>query len=177
MMQYKTTAAAREASRIAQLDIKPQTLRNWARVDEFAPFWSDDANPLPGHVRTFNDHDIGVIVAIARLRQGNLSYPEIANRLPEILEERTETEEAEAAEVETDAPEAPGQALQVSSMQYDLTPFVTATNANNARLADVEKRLATVESQRTNVTLAVAMFVAGMLVVAIAVAVALALVR
>jgi len=174
-MHYKTTAAAREASRIAQLDIKPQTLRNWTRVSEFMGFWSDDANPTPGHVRTFNDHDIAVIVEIAKLRQGNLSYPEIANRLPGILEETPEPQVEEATEPPTNAPAAPGTAIAPAPVSFDLSPILDATNANSTRLSSVERRLATVESQRINVYVAIAMFALGMLTIAVAVAVAIAL--
>lgn len=175
-MQYKTTAAAREASRIAQLDIKPQTLRNWTRVSEFDAFWSDDANPMPGHVRTFNDHDIAVIVEIARLRIGNLSYPEIANRLPEILSQE-EPRKEEPQEPPQDPPDAPGTAITPAPMQYDLSPIVTATNANSTRLSTVEQRLAAVEAQRVNLHAIIAAFALGMLTIAIAVAIAVAMIR
>lgn len=177
MQELLTVAkAAKEVSETTGLPVNPSTLRNWAASPTFRPFWSDLASPEQGSIRRFTPHDLRVIAAIAQLRNQNLSYEAVAERLPEILSQE-EPQVEEPQEPPQDDTEAPGTAIQPAPMQYDLSPIVTATNANSARLSSVEQRLATVEAQRVNVYAIVAAFALGMLTIAIAVAIAVAMIR
>lgn len=164
MASITITKAARQVSEIVGYRIAPSTVRSWCIVDQFNPFWSEDANPPAGSTRRFTGHDLEILTRIAEYRRQNLSYDEIAERLAEPPKAPQPEPAADATQTATAGPDAPIQRAEVG----EAAALVTTTVARfDARMNEIDDRLTRIES-RTLITVGIAAgFVAGAVLVAI----------
>lgn len=145
-----------------QINIPSSTLRHWARV--YAEFLSPGANPGRNEERRFTIADVELLRAVAQLRANNLQPSEIIERLRQnpaaALAMPVETPTTPlAVHRGTDIPAAPLQTfLDVTTRQLDDVA---------RRTESIDTRLQRVEHNRNLVFVAIAAFVAGVVLVGV----------
>lgn len=110
------------------LSVSDATIRNWSA--EFSAYLSPGSQTAaPGEIRTFTQDDLVILETVAALRQQNLSYADIHERL------------AAGERIEIDAPPIdvkPGQetAVTIAAFQSTLQNYETRLDKIQQRLED-----------------------------------------
>ena len=148
-----------------QVGIPASTLRHWSRV--YAEFLSEGANPGRNEERAFTVADIELLRAVVQLRANGLQPVEIVARLRQDPSAALQTPLATPT---TGVEPMPGTSIAATSSNA-LEAFLSANTRQlddvARRVETVDARLARVESSRNLVLVAVAAFVAGVVLVGV----------
>ena len=164
-MPTETLSPSRAAR---QVGVPPNTLRSWCRV--YGEFLSAGANPPQGEERQLTAQDVEVLRAVAALRANELPIEDIQRRLRDNLPEALQTPLQSPATPTTGVEPMPGTSI-APAPSTALEAFLSANTRQlddvARRVETVDARLARVESSRNLVLVAVAAFVAGVVLVGV----------
>ena len=157
---YTPAQAAKQAA------IPLSTLRLWTGI--YAEFLSDTATPGVGVNRRLTPQDIEVLKAVAQLRHNGLEPAQITARLRDNLPEALQTPATPTGTPTTALEVHPSTNTQPAPPNTPEAFLAVATSRLDdvaRQVASVDERLARVESGRNLVLVAVAAFVAGVVLV------------
>ena len=152
--RYPPKQAARQAG------VAANTARFWAK--EYREFFSAAANPPPGEERSFSLEDVATLQAIAQMRVNGLTPNDIRERLRTMPPGTLQDVTSHAGTPTTGVTVHTGTDIPHDSIQA----FLARTEVLD-ELKNVDRRLERLESSRNLVLVAVAAFVAGVVLVGV----------